>query len=122
VKPSNKSARCWNGSNELQIHDVSDPAYPVKLKTYPMANPHGLGTDGDLLFLCDGYAGLKVYRVGADRSLSLVERVDGIETYDVIPRTGSSGKIAILIAREGVYQYDYGVKPMKELSVISIGS
>jgi hypothetical protein len=87
-----------------------------------MANPHGVGTDGDKLFLCDGYAGLKVYRVGADRSISLIERVDGIETYDVIPRTGASGKILVLIAKEGLYQYDYGVAPMKELSVIKIGS
>jgi hypothetical protein len=115
-------AGCWNGTNELQIHDVSNPAYPVKLKTYPMANPHGLGTDGDRLFLCDGYAGLKVYRVGADRSISLIERVDGIETYDVIPRTGTSGKILVLVAKDGLYQYDYGVAPMKELSVIKIGS
>ena len=81
-----------------------------------------MGQDGDLLFLCDGYAGLKVYRVAGDRSISLVERVDGLETYDVIPRTGTSGKILVLIARDGLYQYDYSVAPMKELSVIKIGT
>lgn len=112
---------CWNGRNELQIMDVKDPYAPVRLKTYPMANPHGLGVDGDLLFICDGYAGLKVYRVGADYSISLAERVDGIEAYDVIPGAGS-GKILILVAKEGLYQYDYGQSPMKELSVIRIGS
>jgi predicted small secreted protein len=112
--------RCWSANNELQIIDVRDPYQPVKLKTYPMANPHGLGIDGDKLFICDGYAGLKVYTVGIDYSLSLTDLVDGIETYDVIPATGS-GQILILIAKDGLYQYDYSRFPMKELSVISIG-
>jgi len=26
-----------------------------------MTNPHGLGKQGDLLFICDGNAGLKVF-------------------------------------------------------------
>lgn len=111
---------CWNGSNELQIIDVNNPYSPVRLKTYPMANPHGLGIDGDRLFICDGYAGLKVYKVGTDYSISLVERVDGIDAYDVIPATGT-GKILILIGKDGLYQYDYAQSPMKELSVIKIG-
>lgn len=113
--------RCWSATNELQIIDVRVPTYPVKLKTYPMANPHGLGIDDSLLFICDGYAGLKVYKVGSDLSIALTDRVDGIETYDVIPATGS-GKILILIAKNGLYQYDYSSFPMKELSVIPIGS
>jgi hypothetical protein len=114
-------ASCWGGNNELQIFDVQDPRAPVKLKTFPMANPYGLGIDGDKLFICDGYAGLKVYKVGEDHSIALVERVDGLETYDVISGTGT-GKILILIAKDGLYQYDYGVSPMRQLSLIKIGS
>ncbi|MDQ3002798.1 MAG: hypothetical protein M3Y08_16240 [Fibrobacterota bacterium] len=114
-------SRCWGGNNELQIIDIKDSYAPVKLKTFPMANPHGLGIDGEKLFICDGYAGLKVYKVGADFSISLTERVDGIEAFDVIPGTGS-GKILILIAKEGLFQYDYGEYPMKQLSLIKIGS
>lgn len=114
-------SRCWGGNNELQIIDVKDPYAPIKLRTFPMANPHGLGIDGDRLFICDGYAGLKVYKVGADHSISLTERVDGLEAYDVIPGTGT-GKILILIAKEGLFQYDYEQSPMKQLSLIKIGS
>lgn len=113
-------SRCWSAANELQIIDVGDPSQPLKLKTYPMANPHGLGIDDSLLFICDGYAGLKVYKVGSGFSLSLMDRVDGLETYDVIPATGS-GHVLILIAKNGLYQYDYDRFPMKELSVIPIG-
>lgn len=117
-------SRCWGGNNELQIFDVADPYSPIKLKTYPMANPHGVGVDGDRLFLCDGYAGLKVYRLGTDQSLILTERVDGLETYDVIPDAGASRakarKLLVLIAKEGLYQYDYGQSPMKQLSRIEI--
>jgi hypothetical protein len=112
---------CWGGNNELQIIDVKDPSAPVKLKTFPMANPHGLGIDGDKLFVCDGYAGLKVYKLGEDHSIALVERVDGLETYDVIPGTGT-GKVLILIAKDGLYQYNYAVSPMLQLSVIKIGT
>jgi hypothetical protein len=114
-------SRCWAGTNELQIIDVENPYSPVKLKTFPMANPHGLGIDGDRLFICDGYAGLKVYKVGQDYSISLTERVDGVEAYDVIPGTGD-GKILILIAKEGLFQYDYSQSPMRQLSLIKIGS
>jgi hypothetical protein len=112
---------CWNSTNELQIINVSNPYSPLKLKAYPMANPHGLGIDGDRLFICDGYAGLKVYKVGQDFSITLIDRVDEVEAYDVIPATGS-GKILILITKEGLYQYDYSQTPMRELSVIKIAS
>lgn len=112
---------CGGGNNELQIIDVKDPYNPIKLKTYPMANPHGLGIDGNRLFICDGYAGLKVYKLGEGHSISLLERVDGMDAYDVIPGTGN-GKILILIGKEGLYQYDYALSPMKELSLIKIGS
>lgn len=113
--------RCWTAANELQILDVTDMYHPIKLKSYPMANPYGVGVDGDKLFLCDGYAGLKVYRVNPDKSIVLIERVDGIETYDVIPATGN-GKHLILIAKDGLYQFDYGQSPMKQLSHIKIGT
>jgi hypothetical protein len=112
---------CWGGSNELQIFDVQDARAPLKLKTFPMANPFGLGIDGDKLFICDGFAGLKVYKVGEDYSITLVDRVDGLEAYDVIPATGS-GKVLILMAKNGLYQYDYAVSPMKQLSIIKIGT
>lgn len=112
--------RCWSTANELQIIDVRNAYQPIKLKTYPMANPHGLGIDGNKLFICDGYAGLKVYQVGIDYSLALIDRVDGIETYDVIPATGS-GQNLMLIAKDGLYQYDYSGIPMRELSKIPIG-
>jgi hypothetical protein len=112
--------RCWNSNNELQIIDVGNPYAPVKLKTYPMANPHGLGIDRSWLFICDGYAGLKVFKVGDDFSLTLLDNVDGLDAYDVIPATGS-GQTLILIASDGLRQYDYSQFPMRELSLIPIG-
>lgn len=112
---------CWNGANELQIIDVENPFAPRKLKTFPMANPHGLGIDGDLLFICDGYAGLKVYKLGDDLSLTLADKVSGLEAYDVIPDAGREDHL-IMISKDGLYQYDYSQMPMKRLSVIRIGT
>jgi hypothetical protein len=110
--------RCWNGRNELQIIDVGNLYQPKLLRAFPMANPHGLGIDGDLLFLCDGYSGLKVYAVGEDFGITLKQHLDGMESYDVIP---AGDKLLIHIGKQGLYQYDYRTLPMRELSRIAIG-
>jgi hypothetical protein len=70
-----------------------------------MFNPHGLGIDGDLLFICDGNAGLKVYNKTdpmAILSNQLAHFAD-FNTYDVIPYNG----VLMLIGSGGIYQYDY---------------
>jgi hypothetical protein len=73
--------------------------------TYPLTNPHGLGKDGDLLFICDGSAGLKIFDAADPRTITghLIKAYPGIHAYDVIPLNG----ILILIGADGLYQYDY---------------
>jgi hypothetical protein len=116
-------AGCRGGSNELQILDVADPAAPKLLKAFPMVNPHGLGVDGSNLFLCDGAAGLKVFHLEPGPALTLVEHVEGVDAYDVIPSAGSAsgGPVLILSAKEGLMQFDYGEFPMRRLGTIPIG-
>ncbi len=97
--------RCANGQNLLEVIDISSIENPFLVKSYPMFNPHGLGIDGNLLFICDGKAGLKVY----DKSdpLEIINRklahYPDLFAFDVIPMKG----ILMLIAEEGLYQYDY---------------
>jgi hypothetical protein len=96
---------CNNGQNLLEVIDISSITNPYLVKSYPMFNPHGLGTDGDLLFVCDGAAGLKIY----DKSDPLAILTNQIahymdfDTYDVIPMDG----ILMLVGDGGIYQYDY---------------
>jgi len=111
--------RCTNGRNLLEVIDISSIKNPYLVKSYPMYNPHGLGIDGDLLFICDGTAGLKIY----DKSdpLEIINRkiahYPGFNTYDVIPMNGT----LMLVGEKGIYQYDYSdPQNIVELSLIQI--
>jgi len=97
--------RCTNAQNLLEVIDISSITNPYLVKSYPMYNPHGLGIDGDLLFICDGTAGLKIY----DRSdpLDIINKklahYPDFFTYDVIPKDG----VLMLVGKDGIYQYNY---------------
>jgi hypothetical protein len=96
---------CNNGQNLLEVIDISSIKNPYLVKSYPMFNPHGLGTDGDLLFVCDGAAGLKIYDKSNPLAIitSQIAHYPDFDTYDVIPMNG----ILILVGKDGIYQYDY---------------
>jgi len=96
---------CNNGQNLLEVIDISSLANPYLVKSYPMFNPHGLGTDGDLLFVCDGAAGLKIYDKSDPLAIitNRIAHYPDFDTYDVIPLDG----ILMLVGEDGIYQYDY---------------
>jgi len=68
-----------------------------------MSEPYGLGIDGNLLFICDGAAGLKVYDATDKTNLKLLNTFKNIQTYDVIP----AGGYLFMIGNDGFYLYDY---------------
>jgi hypothetical protein len=96
---------CNNGQNLLEVIDISSITNPFLVKSYPMFNPHGLGTDGDLLFVCDGAAGLKIYDKSDPLAIitNQIAHYEDFDTYDVIPMDG----ILMLVGEGGIYQYDY---------------
>jgi len=96
---------CNNGQNLLEVIDISSLQNPYLVKSYPMFNPHGLGIDGDLLFVCDGDAGLKIYDKSNPLEIitSQIAHYPDFDTYDVIPMNG----ILMLVGEGGIYQYDY---------------
>ena len=96
---------CNNARNLLEVVDISSITNPYLVKSYPMFNPHGLGTDGNLLFVCDGAAGLKIYDKSNPLEIitSQVAHYPDFDTYDVIPMDGS----LMLVGSGGIYQYDY---------------
>jgi hypothetical protein len=103
----------------MEVIDISSITNPYLVKSYPMFNPHGLGVDGDLLFVCDGDAGLKVY----DKSDPLqilnnqLAHYKDFNTFDVIPLNN----ILMLIGANGIYQYDYSdPKNIKQISQLKI--
>ena len=94
---------CQGFTNQLDIVKLNNITDPVLQKTYPMKNPHGLSKDGDLLFICDGDAGLKLYNAANVMNLQLIMEIGDIDAYDVI----AMNKIALVVAKDGLYQYNY---------------
>lgn len=95
--------QCAGFTNQLDILNIENVASPALVKTYPLTNPHGLSKSDNLLFICDGSDGLKVYNAANVNDLKLVKTFSGFESYDVITYNNT----AIVSAKDGIYQYDY---------------
>ncbi len=102
-----RSGTMCNGAtiNQLDIIDISDLFNPILKQSFAMNNPHGLGIDGNLLFICDGSAGLKVFDATNPLTCGnqIIHEFANIQATDVIP----NNNIAIMIGDDGLYQYDY---------------
>lgn len=101
-----RSGRTCGGTiNQLDVIDISNLSAPFIIKSYEMYNPHGLGIDGELLFICDGSAGLKVFNATNSLTIdqNLIQQFMNIQATDIIPHNN----IAIMIGSDGLYQYDY---------------
>lgn len=96
---------CGGSANCLDVVNIKNVMSPSLVSTYVMTNPHGLGKDGDLLFVCDGTAGLKIYDASNPRAISshLIYSYPFINTYDVIPL----GNVLVMTGDDGLFQYDY---------------
>lgn len=94
---------CNQMINQLEVYDLRTASTPSLIKTYPLAGPLGLSKDGNILFVCDGKDGLKVFNASDASSITLLQHIPGIETYDVIANAG----IAYVVAKEGLLQFDY---------------
>ena len=111
--------RCGSIINRLDALDVTDLKNPILMRSYNMVNPYGLGIDGDVLFVCDGTAGLKVYNASdpyliAEKQIATFK---DINAFDVIPL----GKSLLMIGTDGFYQYDYtNLNDIKQISAIKV--
>jgi hypothetical protein len=109
-------------NNVLDIYDISNPLKPELKRTLNISGPKGLGVDGSKLFVCD--KGLKVFDISVPLNIRQIDdlvdidQVDIREAYDVIPVDG----LLILVAKEGLYQFDYTGDRLKFVSKIEIKS
>ncbi len=94
---------CRFGDNLLDVVDISDLRSPRVVATVPMSNPHGLGVDGNSLFVCEGEFGLKTFDITEPRLPVLTQHFTDFGSFDVIPNSGN----LIVIGQDGLYQYDY---------------
>jgi len=97
--------RCGSAENVLSVINISNINAPFLEQNFLMENPHGLGIDGNSLFICDGEAGLKVFDASnpVESGNKLTHHFDKIQATDIIPY----GNNAILVGDDGIFQYDY---------------
>ncbi len=97
---------CGSNVNRLDVLKLSDNYSATQLlASYPMSGPYGLGIDDEILFVCDGDAGLKVYNASDKLNIddNIIATFSTINTFDVIPVDGN----LFMIGDDGFYQYDY---------------
>jgi len=110
---------CGGSVNCLDVVNIKKINSPSVVATFAMTNPHGLGKKGDLLFVCDGDAGLKVFDAYDPKTVGnrLIYTYANINTYDVIP----VGDLLVMVGDDGLYQYDYSdIRNIRLLSKIEV--
>lgn len=108
--------RCETYSNQLDVVDVTDPVSPKFIKSYPMDHPHGLAVRDDILYLCEGDYGLKVFDVADLEKIdkNLLFKYKDLNGFDVI---SLKNDLLLLIGTTGFYQFDS--KNPKKLELLS---
>jgi hypothetical protein len=84
-----------------------------------MYGPQGLGIDDDLLFICDGDAGLKIYDATDPLTINqhLIASFPNINAYDVIP----VNNYLFMVGENGFLLYDYqNVQNIKMIGIIPV--
>ncbi|AOW21675.1 LVIVD repeat-containing protein [Urechidicola croceus] len=107
---------CGAFESSLEIVDINDINNPFLVKTYPMDNPYGLGLKNDLLFICDGDSGLKVYNRENVEDLDLLNTFENVIAYDVIPMENH----LLMIGGNKLVQYNYSDNGLELLSQFSL--
>lgn len=110
---------CWNGVNELQVVDISNPRQPKLIQAYPMLNPHGLALAGEYLYVAEGQHGMKSFNVGDVTKINQnqLEFLESMKSVDMIP----GPKSLIVIGPDGVCQFDYSnPSKLRKLSCIDV--
>jgi hypothetical protein len=96
---------CGGTQNLLEVIDISNKLDPSRMVSYAMQEPYGLGIEQDILFICEGSYGLKVYDASNPYSITAhkLAEFDDIHAYDVIPLSS----FLFTVGEDGFYIYDY---------------
>ncbi len=113
----NSNGPCGRTQNRLDVLNITDISNPQMMKTYSMEDPNGLAVEDQVLYLCDGRAGLKVYSTKDKYRINsnMLDHKEGIHAFDAIPHD----EILMVIGNNGLHQYNFSnPENMKKLSHI----
>lgn len=89
--------------NVLNIYDVNDINNPQWIAQYNMIDPRGMGLAGDILFLCEGEAGLRTLDVSDPLDVQFLAFKEDVHANDVIVLADR----LLVIGPENITQLDY---------------
>ncbi|MEZ4847126.1 MAG: hypothetical protein R3B93_00530 [Bacteroidia bacterium] len=115
--PNDPCGGGWN--NQLDVLNIENPRNPYLVSSFPMTEPAGLGLDGNMLFIADGPAGLRVFDASnpANVGNKSIAHFSEMQGFDVIPNDG----VLIMVGEDGIVQYDYAdPKNITKLSTIPV--
>jgi hypothetical protein len=95
---------CGGAINQLDVVDITDIQSPRLVRSYSFTNPHGLSKDGNVLFICDGTAGLRVLDATNVNNIVTKQTLQAGEAVDVIAM-GSKAYVTLKSAVQ-IYSYD----------------
>ncbi|GAA4964481.1 hypothetical protein GCM10023315_11640 [Algibacter aquimarinus] len=107
---------CGQQESVLEIIDISDKSNPVLAARHELENPYGLGIKDNLLFVCDGTAGLKLFNKTDPLKVKELKNIKNIQSKDVIPLQNS----LLMIGDETLYQYEYLQNDVRLISSYSL--
>ena len=107
---------CGGTRNNLDVINVSNISQPILIKQYQMQNPYGLGVFNTKLGICDGDGGFKIYNASNSNNIQLISTINLNKAFDVI----MDDQVAILIADDGLYQYNISGTTPQLISKIPI--
>jgi hypothetical protein len=110
---------CGGLSNELDVVNVQNLQQASLVKSYPMTKPGGLCKDNNLLFVCDGEEGVKLYDASDPANLQFISQIGQLTATDVIAANGH----LLVTTGTGLYQYDYtNIHDIRLLSTLSLNN
>ena len=94
-----------NGSlNQLLVIDISNLKYPQLLRQVSMTNPGGLAVNGNDLIVTDGAGGIRFLNLKDPEHPEIVHTLEAPKAASDVMMVG---QVAIVVADDGVYQYNY---------------
>ena len=102
----------------LELVNIKDLTKPVLIKQYTniFSNAQGLSKDGNILLVCDGASGLRVFDAADPADMKLTTTVTGFTALDVIALNG----LALVMAEDGLHFMNYtSPANLKQLSVLT---
>lgn len=106
---------CGAIEDQVNVIDITDITNPTLISTRLLNQPYGLGIQNQILYVCCGSQGLKVFDAANSTNLSLVNTYNDNVT-DVIPLSSH----LIAVGNNTIIQYNYGANfTLEPLSVIN---